>query len=87
MVRETTKCKRLIVLPTWLAKAFAPIIEFTARVKKKRPLYTKYSLYTLKANDNFSNLKAKKELGYKTRDLRETVRDTVNWYKRSLVTE
>ena len=45
-------------------------------------LHTKYSLYTLSSNSNFSNEKAKKELEYKNRDMKDTIKDTIKWLKR-----
>lgn len=56
-------------------------MEFISKCKKKRPLYTKYSLYTLSSNDKFSHEKASRELGYRPRDLYETLRDTILWLK------
>lgn len=78
-VRNTKMIKT--VIPMWLAKLTAPLSEIYYALLKQAPLYTKYSLYTLGANSNFSNEKAKKELGYKNRELKETVRDTVKWLK------
>lgn len=69
------------VLPMWLARLTAPLSEMYYSILKRPPLYTKYSMYTLTSNANFSNEKAKRELGYKTRDIRETVRDTVKWLR------
>lgn len=69
------------ILPMWLAKFTAPLSEIYYSILKQPPLYTKYSLYTLDSNSNFSNEKAKKELGYKNRDLRETISDTIKWLK------
>ena len=43
-----------IVLPLWLAKLVAPICELYYNIKKQTPLFTKYSLYTLSSNSNFS---------------------------------
>ena len=56
-------------------------MEWRAKRKKRRPLYTKYSLYTLSSNDKFSHDKATAELGYKPRDLRQTIADTVTWLR------
>lgn len=81
MVRSVSRGRKLVVLPMWVAKMFAPVMQWYAKVKKQRPLYTKYSLYTLRSNDRFSHDKATRELGYMPRDLRETIRDTVAWYK------
>lgn len=78
-IRNTKKIKT--ILPMWLAKLTAPLSEIYYGILKQPPLYTKYSLYTLNSNSNFSNEKAKLELGYKTRELQETIKDTVTWLK------
>ena len=76
-VRNIKKVK--FVIPMWLAKLTAPLSEKYYTMLKQPPLYTKYSLYTLTSNSNFSNQKAKKELNYKTRDFEKTIKDTVLW--------
>lgn len=75
--------KRLPVLPMWIARAAAPFISWVCKLRKQRPLYTKYSLYTLSSNDRFSHDKATVELNYCPRDLTQTIRDTVAWIKGS----
>lgn len=82
IARSVAGGRRLPVLPVWMAKLALPLMEFIAKCKKKRPLYTKYSLYTLSSNDKFSHDKASRELGYRPRDLYETIRDTIAWLKR-----
>ncbi|MDO5602968.1 MAG: NAD-dependent epimerase/dehydratase family protein [Oscillospiraceae bacterium] len=79
MVRENAGGRRLPVLPMWMAKMAAPLLGWYAKLKKERPLYTRYSLYTLSSNDRFSHDKATKELGWQPRDLSETIADTVTW--------
>lgn len=66
-------------LPLWLAKLTAPLSEIYYSLRKQPPLYTKYSLYTLESNANFSHAKADRELGYHTRPISETIADTVHW--------
>lgn len=78
-VRNTKKIRS--VLPMWLAKLTAPLSEIYYAILKQPPLYTKYSLYTLNANSNFLNDKARRELNYINRPLEETIKDTVNWLK------
>lgn len=78
-VRNTKKIK--IILPMWFAEFTAPLSELYYSILKQPPLYTRYSLYTLTSNSNFSNEKAKKELGYNNRELKDTVKDTVIWLK------
>ena len=83
MVQKVSRGKHLVTLPMWMAKLAAPGFEWYAKHKHRRPLYTKYSLYTLQSNDRFSHDKATSELGYRPRDLYETIRDTVRWYYKS----
>jgi len=71
--------RRPLVLPLWLVAAFAPLAETLDKLRSKRPLFTRYSLYTLCANDSFSSEKAKAELGYTVRPMEETMRDIVLW--------
>ena len=61
----------------FLAKLTAPLSEIYYSILKQTPLYTRYSLYTLNSNSNFSNEKAKRELGFTNRELQETIKDTV----------
>lgn len=70
-------------LPLWLAKLTAPLSEIYYNLKKQPPLYTKYSLYTLESNANFSRAKADRELGYSPRPIQDTINDTVDWLKQA----
>lgn len=82
MVRKVAGGRKLPVLPIWMAKMAAPAMQWIAKRKRERPLYTSYSLYTLQSNDKFSHDKATRELGYAPRDLKETLKDTVRWYQK-----
>ncbi len=82
-VSTASGCALPPVLPMWCARVAAPFIESFAKLRKIRPLYTGYALYTLRSNGLFSNRKAEKQLGYKPRSLEATVRDTVRWLRRS----
>ena len=79
MARRVCGGRRLPVLPMGLARAAVPLLAAFARMRGRRPLYTAYSLQALASNDRFSHDKATRELGYRPRDLRLTVRDTVRW--------
>lgn len=68
-----------VVLPIMIAKIVTPFYEIYYNLKEKTSLFTKYSLYTLSSNSNFSNEKAKRDLGFVTRDITDTVRDMVMW--------
>lgn len=67
-----------LVLPMWMAKAVAPLAEIYYDILKQPPLFTRYSMNVLCSNGFFTNDKAKKVLGYTTRDFRETIRDAVD---------
>lgn len=78
LLAELSGKKRLkTVLPLWFAKLTAPLAELWYHLKKQKPLYTRYSLYILGSNANFSHQKADAELGYTTRSLSETLQDTI----------
>lgn len=79
MVKEVKGGRNLPELPMWVAKAAAPVLGLYAKCRKERPLYTKYSLYTLNSNDKFSHDKATRELNYHPRDLYVTIKDTIRW--------
>ena len=61
MVRDVQGGRKLPVLPLWMARAAAPLFTAWARLTKRRPLFTKYSLHTLGTNDRFSHDKATAE--------------------------
>lgn len=63
----------------WFAKAFALLSEAYYKIRHKKPSFSAYSLKTLNVNCNFDNSKAKEFLGYTTRDVKETLFDTVDW--------
>ena len=65
------------VLPFWFAKISAPLAEIYYRLRKLPPIYTKYSLYTLRSNSYFTYEKAKNDLNYEPRPLEETLLDTI----------
>lgn len=64
-----------------MVKNIAFLFELYYRLRKTTPLFTRYSLYTLNANSNFTNAKAKKDLDYQTRNIKYTIKDLVNEIK------
>lgn len=78
MLAEITGNKRAKhYFPTWLIKGVAWMVELHYKRKRETPLFTAYSMHTLKSNANFSLVKSQEELGYQPRPLRETLEDTV----------
>ena len=79
LCRITGRKKIKSYLPLWFVKATAPIAELYYRILKQPPLYTRYSIYTLSTNNRYSHKKATEELGYGTRDMESTLKDTFDW--------
>ena len=83
MLAKESKCKKMkLFIPISVANFLASMLEKQAKKKGTKPLMTTFSVYNLARNNTFDSTKAKKELGYKTRSYKETVRDQVVWLKR-----
>ena len=70
-----------IVVPLSLAKWAARFTEFFYRLTHTTPQFTTYSLETVEDNAIFSCAKAEAALGYRSRPLRETLRDLLRWQR------
>ena len=67
-------------LPMRLARFAALFAPMYYRIRRARPRFTSYSLKVLASNCLMSSAKAARELGYAPRPLRETVRNTIEWF-------
>lgn len=68
-----------LVLPAWLVRLVAPLAQGYYALRKKPPLFTAYSLYTLSTNAHFSHERASRHLAYAPRPFRQTLIDTLAW--------
>lgn len=76
------KCRRtLVYLSPQLVRLFVPLIDVISKVRRRLPIFTGYSMYTLSQNARYSHQKATRELGYRTRNIIATLTDTVKWLK------
>lgn len=72
------------VLPAWTGFAGLPFIQLFALLSNRDPLYTREALIAIvQGHRNISGAKAAAELGYQTRDLADTIADTINWFKQT----
>ena len=80
-VLETVFPKYPVVaqVPLKVAKAVAPMAEIYYRLRRQKPLYTRYSLYTLTSNASFSHEKATSAIGYQPRKANESLIDMAHW--------
>ena len=69
-----------IKIPFNLAVFAAQFTPLYYRLTHTKPRFTPYSLTTLQSNSNISNAKARRELGYKPRSLRDSLVDTIRWF-------
>ena len=71
-----------LVCPTWLAAAAAPFAVAWGRVRNERPLFTPFSVQTLRdSNRAISCARAVQDLGYGPRPFAETIADTLDWFR------
>jgi len=68
-------------VPYLLARISAGIASVYYMTSNKRPLFTSYSLKVLYSNSNICCNKAKKQLGYKYRSVKESINDSMIWFK------
>jgi dihydroflavonol-4-reductase len=67
--------------PAWLGLAAAPVFEACGRLTGRRPLFDREAVRILQSACRYSSAKAERELGYRARPPRETVRDTFAWFE------
>ena len=71
-----------LVLPMSVARAWAPFQVAWDRLNGRRPLYTAGALDVLSgSNRQISSAKARKELGFRSRPVADSVRDAYRWFE------
>ena len=83
LIGKTAGTKNKIpVIPIWIANMGVPFIKLYAAITGTQALYTYESLKILQeGNRNILSNKARADLGYAPRELEETIKDTVAWFK------
>jgi dihydroflavonol-4-reductase len=69
------------VCPLWLAHLGALYFKGISKLNGKQPLYTSMSLKALQDNRNISHDRATREIGYQPRPFRDTLEDTLRWFR------
>ena len=67
------------ILPAFAARVIAVISSLVSFFTKTPGLLTSFAVYNLTRNNVFSCEKAKRELGFRTRPIEETIRDMAVW--------
>ena len=73
--------KPIMVIPLWIIRPIASLGTLYGKISGKNILLTRFIVYNLERNNNFSVDKAKTELGFHCRPLNETIADTIEWLK------
>ncbi|HEX7393647.1 MAG TPA: SDR family oxidoreductase [Anaerolineaceae bacterium] len=82
LVREAAGIySQTVIIPLRLARTAAQAAAVWYSLTRTRGRFTPYSLETVNDNSDICIDKACRELGYCPRPLRETIRDTVRWWK------
>jgi dihydroflavonol-4-reductase len=83
-VREMVGLQALqLNVPMALAKAAAFVATPFYRLTESKPRFTEYALETVASNSYISYAKAARELGYAPRSLKDSIADTLDWFKQS----
>jgi dihydroflavonol-4-reductase len=72
-----------VMVPAKLVSTIAPIIEIYYRLAKQRLLFTSMSMDTIGGYRNISHDKATHDLQYRPRPFRQTIADTLAWFKQN----
>jgi dihydroflavonol-4-reductase len=82
LVRDITGLPgKVLKIPSRLALFFANFTPLYYRLSGAKPRFTRYSLVTVMGNSRISSERARRELGYRPRALRESLADTVSWWQ------
>ena len=68
-------------IPRWLARTVGKLATPYYILTKTNPLFTAYSVDVLTSNSQISSVKARRELGYSTRPIKESIADAVAWFR------
>ena len=68
-----------MILPAPFAKVLGKTSDLIGRLTNSQQRMTSFAVYNMLRNNSFSSEKAERELGYKVRPFRDTMRDEILW--------
>lgn len=82
VVDEVSGRRRItrVRIPAWLARVAAHVAMTVSALTRIPTRITKYSIETLLSNCDISSAKARRELGYSPRPLRDSISDSLRWF-------
>jgi dihydroflavonol-4-reductase len=72
-----------LVLPLWGAQCIVPLVAIYSRITRRYPIFTRAAMCALDSNRNISHASASRTFGYQPRPFKETIIDTLAWYKKN----
>jgi dihydroflavonol-4-reductase len=69
-------------LPVWVAYPVAMLTPIYYRITGHKPVFTIYTLRTLRSNSCISHKKATDQLGYSPRPVKKTIQESIEWLKK-----
>ena len=72
-------------VPIWMAKIAGVFTPIYYKLTNTTPRFTEYSISTLQSNSYISHEKASKELGYSPCPVRQSIEDTIRWFKENKI--
>lgn len=82
LLKEATNQNRILIrIPTFIAKFAAVFSPIISNITKEKEVLTRYSISVLNSNCEISSNKAKYSLGFSARKLRESIKDSYDWFK------
>ena len=82
LLQELTGVKApSLKVPIWLARIAAKVTPLYYHLTRTKPRFTTYSIDVLCSNSLISSEKARHELGFSSRPIRESIADAILWFK------
>jgi dihydroflavonol-4-reductase len=78
--RITNSAVPKFTCPLWLAGLAAPLATCFDRMSGRRPLFTSFSIDSIRKSERVSHQRASTELGYQPRPLQSSIEDTLKWF-------
>ena len=70
-----------LVVPVWLARIAARFSPLYYQLTGAKPRFTTYSIDVLCSNSQICSDKARRQLGFTARPLRQSISDAISWFK------
>ena len=68
-------------IPPVIARAAGVLASVYYRLRRRRPVFTAYSIDVLRSNSQVSSARAREELGFTSRLWQDSIRDHVEWFR------